>query len=94
VSLVRRNPKRDGNERDIITALEKIGALVVPLSAPGVPDLLVGFRRHWWLLEVKTAKGALTREQLDFRLQALTHELPCTTVRTVDEALRALGVQT
>ena len=50
---MRRAARRDENEREIIDALERIGATVQPLNMRGVPDLLVGFRGRTHLLEVK-----------------------------------------
>jgi len=42
--------KRDANEGLIVDALRGVGAVVVRLSSPGLPDLLVGYRvivRSW-----------------------------------------------
>jgi hypothetical protein len=52
---MRRAAKVDANQADIVAALRAIGASVTPLHAVGngVPDLLVGFRRQTWLIEVK-----------------------------------------
>lgn len=80
--------KRDANEAEIVRALRDIGATVIHLSAPSVPDLLVGWREATFLLEVKAAKGTLTEPEQDFfdtwRGQAAI-------VRSVDDALRAIG---
>jgi CheY-like chemotaxis protein len=54
-------------------------------------DLLVGFRGRLWLLEVKTDKGKLTKEQLrDYDL-CTADGLPVAIVKTAGEALRAIG---
>ena len=67
MSLIRRNPKRDANEKAIVDALRDVGATVERLSGKGVPDLLVGFRGRTVLLEVKRQKrGRLTRDQRDW----------------------------
>lgn len=50
---MRRAARRDESEPEIVLALEAVGATVQRLSATGVPDLLVGWRRGMWLLEVK-----------------------------------------
>lgn len=75
----------DANHRDIRAGLEAVGATV---DAKGPLDLLVGFRGANYLLEVKTAKGKLRASQERFldrwKGQAVV-------VRTMDEALKAIG---
>ena len=56
--------KRDKNEPEIVAALESIGATVVRLDKP--LDLLVGYRKKNWLLEVKAEGGRLTADQVRF----------------------------
>lgn len=58
--------RRDSNEAAIIEALTRAGASVVPLSAKGVPDLLIGYQSVTVLAEIKTAKGKLTPDQEQF----------------------------
>lgn len=89
MSIHRRAAKRDGNERLIVEALRQVGATVQQLSVKGAPDLLVGFRARTYLLETKTNKGRLTPAQVEWRLWWSGHEV--TVVRSVDEALRAIG---
>lgn len=85
---MRQAAKRDANEEQIVAALRAVGASVQHLSAPGVPDLLVGFRDQNYLLEVKQAKGKLTPAEQqfsdDWRGQTVI-------VRCVDDALRVIG---
>jgi hypothetical protein len=52
---VRRRPRIDGNHREIVEALEAVGASVQTLAAvgDGCPDLLVGRGGYIWLIEVK-----------------------------------------
>lgn len=82
--------RRDDNEREIVKALTLCGASVTLLSIPGGPDLLVGFRRRTYLIEVKGAKGKLTTAQETW------HDAwrggSVSIVRTPDEALRLIGV--
>jgi hypothetical protein len=77
----------DANHREIRSALEAVGATV---NEKGPLDLLVGFRGTNYLLEVKTAQGLLRTSQKSFlaewRGQACV-------VRSVDEALKAIGVK-
>jgi len=80
--------KRDDNEREIIDALRAAGAQVWQLNEQDIPDLLVDFRRQWFLLEVKGSKGNVTSGQEHFIMQA---NAPVAVVRTQDEALQAIG---
>lgn len=86
-----RKKKRDANELEIVQALENIpGVMVVPIDKP--VDLLVGYNGNTFLLEVKNpdGKNKLEPDQVDF-----IEEWPGDTVhvvRTIDEALTALGV--
>jgi hypothetical protein len=90
MSLHRRNPKRDRNERSIVAALNAAGAITHRLSAPGVPDLLVGHRGRWLLMEVKTKRGKLEPAQQLFHATAIALGLPCYKVATEEEALDLL----
>jgi hypothetical protein len=89
LSLRRYGAKRDDNEPKIIQALEAVGASVQRLSEQGCPDILVGYRRQTYLLEIKKGKGKLNDGQ------ALWHRLwrglPVGVVYTVEDALRAIG---
>lgn len=81
--------KRDMNEKRIVEALRMVpGVTVYPVSAPGKPDLDVGFRGANYKLEVKTAKGKLTAPEQDF-FDTWTGQ--CAIVRSVDEALKVIG---
>lgn len=85
------SPRRsDANQREIVAALRQAGAFVCDLHSVGrgCPDLLVGFRGTWHLIEVKTATGSLEGDQEEWHFAAL----PCRVfvVRSVDEALRSV----
>lgn len=73
MSLNRRNPRRDGNEREVIQMLEAQGFCVMQISGKGIPDLLVSQPAHakpWprmWLVEVKQPKGRMRPAQVAFR---------------------------
>ncbi len=84
MSLTRWGTRRDGNEGEIMRALGKVGARYLILDAF---DLLVLFRGQTFMLEVKTRKGALTDSQRDL----LAAGWPLLVVRSVDEALEAIG---
>jgi len=58
--------KRDENEGAIIAALEAMGCLVMRLDKPVDLLVLLPVGRGIVLVEVKTKRGTLTRDQLDF----------------------------
>jgi len=97
MSLHRRNPKRDANEKMIVQALRQAGVCVWHISGEGVPDLLTYRRGIWLPLEVKRQRArksltdrkgkSLTPAQCE--TYALTH-FPI--VETVSEALQAVGI--
>lgn len=90
--MIPRPERRDANEPAIVKALRTCGATVVYQSAnlaPGIPDLLVGFRGETFLLEVKMPKGALTDAQVKFH--ANWTGSPIHIVHDETEAERAIG---
>lgn len=78
--------KRDTAEGPIVEALRAVGATTYQVSGAGLPDLLVRYRGRWTPLEVKTAKGKATAEQVKLGAGDVW-----AIVRTVDEALKAIG---
>ena len=82
--------KVDANQAEIVEALRQVGASVVVLSrvGQGCADLSAGFRGQNYFLEVKTEKGKLTPSEIEFMEMWRGHYA---IVRTVDEALRAIG---
>jgi phosphoserine phosphatase len=55
----------DANQQDIVAALRAAGAYVWIISLP--VDLLVGYKNHTFLVEIKTtSKKRLTTLQTDF----------------------------
>ncbi|QKV17838.1 hypothetical protein [Oricola thermophila] len=56
--------KRDISEPEIVRALEQIGMTVWRMDQP--VDLLVGWREKTHLVECKTGKGKLNKNQLEF----------------------------
>jgi Holliday junction resolvase len=94
--------RRDANEKEIVSALERIGASVQRLDASGVPDLLVGFGGHTYLIEVKQkhgTPGAKMKKSDDGLLDSQRSwwsrwrgQEPVI-VTTFDEALMAIGAR-
>ena len=82
MSLNRYAKKRDIVERPIIRALERMGMDVMQLDRP--VDLIIGFRKQNYLLEVKTGKAKLNEDQSQFVETWRGH---VTVVRSVDDAI-------
>ena len=80
--------KPDSNQPEIVTALEKIGCSVYDASRVGkIPDLIVGYRGCTLLLEVKTPKGRLSSEQVEWHKEWRGHSC---VVRSPKEAIEAV----
>ena len=81
--------KIDKNQPEIVGALRGAGCQVLSLAplGNGAADLLVRRGMGLHLLEVKGPTGDLTADQREF------HAFwPVTIVRSIDEALRAVGL--
>lgn len=78
--------KRDKNEAEIVEVLRKAGCSVFRLDKPC--DLLVGFRRQIFLVEVKAKKGKLTKAQSEFA--QTWRGPPVFIIRSVDGALETI----
>lgn len=93
---MRRAARVDDNQAAIVKALRSVGASVQVLSSvgEGVPDLLAGRRGVNYLLEVKDGDKPLSAQKLT-EAQEHWHQSwagEVRTVRSVGEALRAVGV--
>lgn len=77
----------DANQAEIVEAIEKVGGIVTPLYrlGQGIPDLLVSFRQHWFLFEVKMPNGELSEDQLKWISK---QRAP---VYVVTDAMQAIG---
>jgi lambda repressor-like predicted transcriptional regulator len=86
------NKRTDRNQQDIVDALRRVGCSIQDLSkvGGGCPDLLISFRGKNILLEVKTDTGRLNALQVDFHA---TWHGPLYVVKSVNEALKAIGVE-
>jgi len=81
----------DANQLAIVRALEQVGCSVQNLSrvGQGCPDLMVARGGNIYLMEVKTAKGTLTPDQIEWMNEWKSY------VHVVTDpigALRAVGV--
>lgn len=59
--------KRDSVEAEVVTYARSIGATVALLSAPNLPDAIIGFCGINYLCEFKSGKGELREGQAEFR---------------------------
>ena len=81
--------RADDNQQEIVDALRDIGVSVLVLSQVGFgcPDLLIGWRKNNYLLEIKTENGKLRKSQIEF---FDTWKGRVFIVRSVDEAIELL----
>ena len=79
--------RRDTVEASIVRALRDVGALVIPISGKGAPDLFVCYGGQMWGAEVKSDGGKLTPAQVDSGAGRLWPIW-----RTPGDALRTIGV--
>ena len=85
--------RRDGNEREIITALDHVGAAVFQMDKSTGFDLLVAYRSRLVALEVKQPGEKLTDAERKVLEQIVRQgEGLAYVVETAEEALQAIGV--
>lgn len=84
--------KRDSNQKEIVKALRQAGCSVADLSVVGngCPDILVGYKRQNYLMEIKTKTGKINPLQSEFSV--LWRGYPVIIVRSAKEALQAIGI--
>lgn len=93
---MRRADRVDANQAEIVSALRSVGASVQSLHTVkgGCPDILVGRQGRNYLMEIKDGDKPRSQARLN-ELQEFWHARwsgEVLTVRSVDEALRAVGV--
>lgn len=97
---MRRAARIDATHRSIVDGLRAAGVHVVSLAAVGggVPDLLVGHRNRWHVLEVKQPIGPRGGSSTDGQRLRESQErflrmarAPVHVVRSLDDALEAIG---
>ena len=86
---MRRAAKVDRNQAEIVHALRQIGATVQHLHSlgRGCPDILVGYRGHNFLFELKVGKAKLTEKESEWHS---TWKGQLATVRSFDDAFRLI----
>ncbi len=94
----RRACRVDANQPQIVDALRAVGAKVQPLHTVGggVPDLLVLYRKTYFLVEIKDGAKPPSARYLTPDQQAWHREFAAPTlhvVNTVNQALEAIGAK-
>jgi hypothetical protein len=84
---------RDANEAEIVRDLLSAGATVVLLepSVPGLPDLMIGYRKQTFLQEVKNPAGRNRVDPAQCKFHRLWRGHPVEIVRDSTESLRHIG---
>lgn len=88
--------RKDNNQDEVIAALKGAGATVEIIGKP--LDLLVGYRRQWLMMEIKSTKYELSRTPTATRKRQMAFAErhpnggPIATVTDVDGALRAIAL--
>lgn len=88
MSLNRYAKRRDANEPEIVGALQKIGAQIWYMDIPA--DLLVSFRRRWYLVECKMPghENELTETQKELLNKA---DAPVLVVNSGEDAIKQIS---
>lgn len=84
--------RTDGNHTPIVKGLRQAGVIVHDTSrlGDGFPDIACLVQGRVYLLEIKTAKGKLTRDEREF-FDAWAGG-PVYIVRSVEDALEIMGL--
>lgn len=87
----------DANQSEVVDAMRRMGAFVQHLHTVGhgCPDLLVGYRGVWILVEVKDGAKVQSKRQLNALEEewiacARSKRLPVHVVKSVTEAIEVL----
>ena len=87
----------DQNHKSIVNGLREVGAEVQSLAnlGKGCPDLLVGFRKVWYVAEVKDGSKSPSRQRLT-EAEKEWHErfnriAPVHIWASLDDALKTIG---
>lgn len=85
--------KKDGNHKEIVKGLEKVGAVCYDTSmvGNGFPDAMVYFRQRFYLMEFKVEKGKKTKKQVEFHERCERDKIKIHIVRTMNDALKAIN---
>jgi Holliday junction resolvase len=84
--------RADKNQKEIVDKLRDAGVSVLILSqvGKGCPDLLLGYNRKNYLVEIKTEVGKLKAEQKAFMNK--WHGRPVVVARSINEIYAIIGL--
>lgn len=93
---MRKIARVDQNQAEIVGALREVGASVHVTSqlGGGFPDIVVGWQRRTYLMEIKREKGSPSSQALTDDERKFHEEWrgQASVVRSVAEALKVLGI--
>ena len=90
---MRRAARIDANQDQIVSALRAAGAIVrIVTQGNGLPDLLVGYRGHTILIEVKDGRKAPSARKLTEAEQKFFDEWRGGMLRVVESVDEALDI--
>ena len=89
---MRRDARRDANERRVIDALRACGAYVKQINDEGLADLLVFYRGHTLILEVKDGDKPPSARALTPAEQKFHDEWPGQNLYIVTSEYEALDI--
>jgi hypothetical protein len=83
-----RNPKRDKNENELVSAARKMGWKLWKMEKAPC-DWLGLYRSNWYPVEIKMPKGELTEIQKDLMREAVWENAKFLVWRTLEDVLRS-----
>ena len=89
---MRRAARRDANEDQVVSALEACGAYVKKINGSGEFDLLVCYRGHTLLLEVKDGRRPPSAQALTPAEEKFHREWPGDNLHIVNSVDAALAL--
>lgn len=92
---MRKYGKKDSNHKEIVLAYLALGAVCFDMSAMGngFPDLLVWYKNNFYLVEIKSKDGKLTKDQIKFIYENKIYGIKVHVVKTKIEALSVIGIE-
>ena len=89
---MRRAARRDDNEKEIVAALREAGAYVKAINDEGLFDLLVSYRGHTLLIEVKDGAKPPSARRLTNAEAKFHNEWPGDNLHIVNSVEEALAL--
>lgn len=92
---MRKHGKIDLNQPEIVKALRQVGAEVTSIAdmGNGIADILVSFRRSWYVIEIKNGELTPSAQKLKpMEAEWISRQMaPVGVCNSVDAALRHIG---